>query len=202
MFKKNNDDGYEYLFSLREEKPDQWFDTSEEGLAGSSNSWAWREPERHSQLLKKIYKLENMVEDAIQQGLMFDVPEEHWESLEECDGMLATCEEKICNLISDSIEGQRKAQVISPEIKKVLDKYSEVISKEDWDIGNCNLVEYEIHLERDRLIKSSVQYINPRLANWLKGKLQKMEKIGVIQKSCNLYALPITIVEVLRSDGK
>ncbi|SRR6266498_2146064 len=143
-----------------------------------------------------------MIEDAIQQGLMFDVPKEYWKALEECDGMLATREEKICNLISDSIEGQRKAQVISPEIKKVLDKYSEVISKEDWDIGNCNLVEYEIHLERDRLIKSSVQYINPRLANWLKGKLQKMEKIGVIQKSCNLYALPITIVEVLRSDGK
>ena len=50
-----------------------------------------------------------MVEDAIQQGLMFDVPEEHWEALEECDGMLATREEKICNLISDPIEGQRKA---------------------------------------------------------------------------------------------
>ena len=46
-----------------------------------------------------------MVEDAIQQGLMFDVPEEYWESLEECDGMLATQEEKICNLISDPIEG-------------------------------------------------------------------------------------------------
>ncbi len=90
MFKKNNDDGYEYLFSLREEEPDQWFEASEEGLAESSNTLAWREPERPSQLLKKIYNLENMVEDAIQQGLMFDVPKEHWEALEECDGMLAT----------------------------------------------------------------------------------------------------------------
>ncbi len=101
-----------------------------------------------------------MVEDAIQQGLMFDVPKEHWESLEECDGMLATREEKICNLISDPIEGQRKAQVISPNIQKVLDKYPEVISKGDWDIGNCNLVEHEIHLEHDRPIKSPVRYIN------------------------------------------
>ena len=57
LFKKNNDDGYEYLFSLREEEPDQWLDISEEGLAGSSNILTWRESERPSQLLKKIYKL-------------------------------------------------------------------------------------------------------------------------------------------------
>jgi len=72
-----------------------------------------------------------MVEDIIQQGLMFDVPEEHWESLEECDGIVATREEKICNLISDLLEGQRKAPVIPPEITKVLNKYPEVISQGD-----------------------------------------------------------------------
>src|SRR6266498_2306194 len=133
---------------------------------------------------------------------MFNVPKEHWKVLEEYDGMLVTQEEKICNLISDPIEGQGKAQVILSEIKKVLDKYPEVISKGDWDIGNCNLVEHEIHLEHDRLIKSSVRYINLRLADWLKRELQKMEEIEVIRKSCSPYASPITIVEVLRSDGK
>ncbi len=46
-----------------------------------------------------------MVEDAIRQGLMFDVSEEYWEALEECDRMLATHEEKLCNLISNPIEG-------------------------------------------------------------------------------------------------
>jgi len=111
---------------------------------------------------------------------MFNIPKEYWKALEECNRMLATWEEKIYNFISNLIEGQRKAQVIPLEIKKVLDKYPEVISKGDWDIGNCNLVEYEIHLEHDKLIKSPVWYINPRLANWLKGKLQKMEEIGVI----------------------
>ncbi len=59
------------------------------------------------------------------------MPEEHWKVLEECNRMLATYEEKICNLISDLIEGQRKAQVIPSEIKKVLNKYLEVISKGD-----------------------------------------------------------------------
>ena len=53
-----------------------------------------------------------MIEDAIQQDLMFDILEEHWKALEECDGMLTIHEEKICNLISELIEGQRKAQVI------------------------------------------------------------------------------------------
>jgi len=62
---------------------------------------------------------------------MFDVLEEHWKLLDGCEGILATQEEKICNLISDLIKEQRKAQVIPPEIKKVLDKYPEVISKGD-----------------------------------------------------------------------
>ena len=39
-----------------------------------------------------VYTIMDMVEDAIRQGLMFDVSEEHWESLEKCDGMLATRE--------------------------------------------------------------------------------------------------------------
>ena len=77
MFKKNNDDRYEYLFSLKEGETDQWFEAHEEELAGPSITSAWREPERPSQLLKWIYKLENMVEDAIQQGLMFEILKEY-----------------------------------------------------------------------------------------------------------------------------
>ena len=128
---------------------------------------------------------------------MFDVLEEHWKLLDGCEGILATQEEKICNLISDLIKEQRKAQVIPSEIQRVLDKYPEVISKGDQDIDNCNLIEYKIYLEHDRLIKSLVQYINPRLADWLKRKLQKIEEIRVIRKLYSPYALLITIVEVL-----
>jgi len=62
---------------------------------------------------------------------MFNISEEHWESLKECDRILATYEEKICNLISNLIEGQGKAQIIPSKIKKVLNKYLEVISKGD-----------------------------------------------------------------------
>ena len=76
LIKKNSDDGYEYLFSLREEGSDQWFEANKKELARLSITPAWREPERPSQLLKWIYKLENMVEDAIQQGLMFEILKE------------------------------------------------------------------------------------------------------------------------------
>ena len=65
LFKKNSDNGYEYIFSLRENESDQWFEANEEELAGLSIIPAWREPERLSQLLKWIYKLESIVEDAI-----------------------------------------------------------------------------------------------------------------------------------------
>src|SRR6266511_539741 len=56
LFKKNNDNGYEYLFSLRKEESDQWFEANEEELAESSIISTWREPECPSQLLKRIYK--------------------------------------------------------------------------------------------------------------------------------------------------
>ena len=45
--------------------------------------------------------------------------------------MLATWKEKVCNLISDPVERQRKAQVILSEIQKVLNKYLKIILKED-----------------------------------------------------------------------
>ncbi len=70
--------------------------------------------------------------------------------------MLATWKEKICNLISNLVERQKKVQIILLKIQKVLDKYSEVILKEDWDIDNYNLIKHKILLEYDRLIKSLV----------------------------------------------
>ena len=65
LFNKNSDDEYEYLFSLREEESDQWFEANEEELIGLSSTSVWREPKCSSQLLKRIYQLENMVEDTI-----------------------------------------------------------------------------------------------------------------------------------------
>ena len=48
LFKKNSDDGYKYLFSLKEEELDQWFEVNEEELAEPSITPAWRDPEHSS----------------------------------------------------------------------------------------------------------------------------------------------------------
>ena len=40
-----------------------------------------------------------MVEDAIQQGLMFDMPEKHWKALKKCDRILATWEKRSAILL-------------------------------------------------------------------------------------------------------
>jgi len=45
-----------------------------------------------------------MVEDAIQQDLIFDIFKEFYESLNKMREILTTKEEKICNLISNSIK--------------------------------------------------------------------------------------------------
>jgi len=75
-----------------------------------------------------------------------------------------------------------------------------VISKGEWDIGYTDLIEHEIYLEHDYSIKKPVRYVNFRLADWLKKELERMKIMGVIQKSCSSYALPITIIEVEKPD--
>ncbi len=75
-----------------------------------------------------------------------------------------------------------------------------MISKEEWDIRYTDLVEHKIYLEYDHLIKRPVRYVNPRLADWLKKKLKRIEFMGVICKLCSLYILPIMIVKVEKPD--
>ncbi len=45
-----------------------------------------------------------------------------------------------------------------------------------------------------------MKYVNPRLADWFKKELERIETMGVIQKSCSSYASPITIVKVEKPD--
>ena len=81
----------------------------------------------------------------------------------------------IINLISEE-----KLPKILKEIQEVIDRYPKVISKGEQDIKYTDLVEHEIYLEHDHPIKKPVRYINPRLTDWLKKKLKRMETIEVI----------------------
>ncbi len=85
----------------------------------------------------------------------------------------------IHNLITNLIL-EKKLPTILKEIQKVIDRHPKVISKEEWDIRYTDLVEHKIHLKHDRPIKRSVRYVNLRLVDWLKKKLERMKSIRVI----------------------
>ncbi len=121
---------------------------------------------------------------------------------EEIEGKSSTAHtgiETIHNLITNPISEER-LPTIPKEIQEVIDRHLKVISKGEWDIGYTDLVEHEIHLEHDRPIKRLVRYVNPRLADWLKKELERMETMQVIRKLCSLYASSITIVEVEKAN--
>ena len=105
----------------------------------------------------------------------------------------------IHNLTSNLIL-KEKLPIILKEIQEIINWHPKVISKGEWDISYTDLVEHEIYLKYDHLIKRPVRYINSRLADWLKKELKRIETMGVIQKLCSPYTLPITIVEVEKSD--
>src|SRR6266498_2621690 len=107
--------------------------------------------------------------------------------------------ETIHNLTTNPISEERLLTILK-KIQEVIDQHPKVIFKGEWDIGYTDLVEHEIHLEHDRPIKRPVRYVNPRLADWLKKELERMEAMQVIRKSCSPYASPITIVEVEKAD--
>ena len=147
-------------------------------------------------------KLEQLIDDAVH-ALVEEVnSREILAYQEETEGESSTAYtevETIHNLTTNPISEER-LPTIPKEIQKVIDRYLKVISKGEWDIGYTDLVEHEIHLEYDRPIKRPVRYVNPRLADWLKKELERMEVMQVIRKLCSPYASSITIVEVEKAD--
>src|SRR6266542_786193 len=122
---------------------------------------------------------------------------------EETEGESSTAHTEvktIHNLTTNPISEERLPTILK-EIQEVIDRHPKVISKGEWDISYTDLVEHEIYLEHDCQIKKPVRYVNPRLADWLKKELERMEAMQIIQKSCSPYASSITIVEVKKADG-
>jgi len=107
---------------------------------------------------------------------------------------------KSINNLTTNLILKEKLSKILKKIQEIIDWYPKIILKEEWDIGYTNLVKHEIYLKHDCLIKRLIRYVNPRLADWLKKELKRMETMGVIWKSCSPYALPITIMEVEKLD--
>ena len=85
--------------------------------------------------------------------------------------------EIIHNLITNLIS-EEKLLTILKKIQEVINQHPKIISKEEWDIKYTDLIQYEIYLENNCLIKKLVKYVNLRLADWLKKELKRMETMG------------------------
>src|SRR6266498_1201060 len=154
-------------------------------------------------LLYRISKLKQLMDDAVH-VLVEEVNSRGiftYQEETERESNTAHTEVKTIHNLTTNLISEERLPTIPKEIQEVIDRYLKVISKGEWDIGYTDLIEHEIHLEYDRLIKRSVRYVNLRLADWLKKELKRMEAMQVIQKSCSPYASPITIVEVEKADG-
>src|SRR6266542_3314179 len=116
-----------------------------------------------------------LVEEVNSQGILAYQEETEGESSTALTGETETIHNLTTNLISEE-----KLPMILKEIQEVIDRHPKVISKEEWDIGYTDLVKHKIHLKHDRPIKRSVRYVNLRLVDWLKKKLERMKSIRVI----------------------
>jgi len=158
--------------------------------------------EKQVKLLYRILKLEQLMDDAVH-VLVEEVNSRGiftYQEETERESNTAHTEVKTIHNLTTNLISEERLPTIPKEIQEVIDRYLKVISKGEWDIGYTDLIEHEIHLEYDRLIKRPVRYVNPRLADWLKKELERMETMQVIQKSCSPYASLITIVEVEKAD--
>ena len=61
-----------------------------------------------------------------------------------------------------------------------------MISKREQDIEYTDLIEYEIYLEHDYLIKRLVKYVNSKLTDQLKKKLDIIETMGLFRSYATL----------------
>src|SRR6266540_5516815 len=158
--------------------------------------------EKQVKLLYRILKLEQLMDDAVH-VLVEEVNSRGiftYQEETERESNTAHTEVKTIHNLTTNLISEERLPTIPKEIQEVIDRYLKVISKGEWDIGYTDLIEHEIHLEYDHLIKRPVRYVNPRLADWLKKELERMETMQVIRKLCSLYASSITIVEVEKAN--
>ena len=67
--------------------------------------------------------------------------------------------------------------------RKLLCDYSETFSKNDLDLGKCNILKHNIQLTDQQPFKERYRRIPPHLFEEVKQHLQEMVEIGTIRRS-------------------
>ena len=85
-------------------------------------------------------------------------------------------------------------------LQKIIGKYQSTFSKDDDDLGFCDLVEHKIVTTDERPIKIPHRRIPPHQWQEVRDYIQKSLEQGIIRESSSPYASPIVLVR--KKDGK
>ena len=91
-----------------------------------------------------------------------------------------------------SVEQQQAA-------RKLLCDYSETFSKNDLDLGKCNILKHNIQLTDQQPFKERYRRIPPHLFEEVKQHLQEMVEVGAIRRSFSPWASAVVLVR--KKDG-
>ena len=72
--------------------------------------------------------------------------------------------------------------------RKLLCDYSETFSKNDLDLGKCNILKHKIQLTDQQPFKERYRRIPPHLFEEVKHHLQEMMEVGAIRRSFSPWA--------------
>ena len=78
--------------------------------------------------------------------------------------------------------------------KKLLCDYSETFSKNDLDLGKCNILKHNIKLTDNQPFKQRYRKIPPHLFEEVKQHLQEMVEVGAIRRSFSPWASAVVLV--------
>ena len=67
--------------------------------------------------------------------------------------------------------------------KKLLSDYADTFSKNDFDLGKCNILKHNIQVTDQQPFKERYGRIPPHLFEEVKQHLQEMVEVGAIRKS-------------------
>ena len=85
-----------------------------------------------------------------------------------------------------------ESQLVS--VHQFLEKWSDIFSKSDTDIGETNLMTHQINLTDDTPIKQPHRRIPPQLYDEVRNHIRDMLDAGIIRESNSPYASPIVLV--------
>ena len=84
--------------------------------------------------------------------------------------------------------------------RKLLCDYSETFSKNDLELGKCNILKHNIQLTDQQPFNERYRRIPPHLFEEVKQHLQEMVEVGAIRRSFSPWAIAVVLVR--KKDGR